>query len=66
MSLSKILAIILSVTALGLVIALIIFGLEDFSTWFQKIFIDLIFAVIMAVIVGLGNRQNIQEVLTPV
>lgn len=53
MSLSKILAIILTVTALGLVIALIIFGLEDFSTWFQKIFLDLIFAVIMAVIVGI-------------
>jgi hypothetical protein len=53
MSLTKILTIILSITALGLVVALIIFGFEDFSTWFQKIFIDLALAVVMAVIVGL-------------
>jgi pSer/pThr/pTyr-binding forkhead associated (FHA) protein len=53
MSLTKILTIILSITALGLVVALIIFGFEDFQTWFQKIFIDLFLAVIMAVIVGL-------------
>jgi hypothetical protein len=53
MSLGKILTIILFITALGLVIALIIFGFEDFSAWFQKVFIDLGFAVIMAVIVGL-------------
>lgn len=34
---------------IGLVLALIIIGFEDFQTWYQKIFIDLLLAVIMAV-----------------
>lgn len=41
----------MSITALGLVVAIFIFGFEDFSSWFQKIFLDLLLAIIVGIVV---------------
>jgi len=53
MTLTKILAIILSITALGIVIALIFFGFTSVSIWLQSMAVDLILAIVMAAIAGL-------------
>lgn len=53
MSITKILAIILSLTALVIVIALFAYGFQNVSEWLQKMSVDLVIALIMAVIVGL-------------
>jgi hypothetical protein len=53
MTLTKILAIILSITVLGIIIGLIFFGFNSVSVWLQSMAVDLILAIIMAAIAGL-------------
>jgi pSer/pThr/pTyr-binding forkhead associated (FHA) protein len=52
MTLPKILAIILSITALGIIIALVFYGLNTVSIWFQTMAVDLVLAIVMAAIAG--------------
>ena len=52
MTLTKILAIILSITALAIVIALVFFGFNTVFIWLQQMSIDLILAIVMAAIAG--------------
>jgi uncharacterized membrane protein YraQ (UPF0718 family) len=52
MSLTRIIAIILSITALGIVLALFIFGFNVVFGWLQLMAVDLILAIIMAAIAG--------------
>jgi hypothetical protein len=53
MNLTKVLGIILLITALGIVLALIFFGFKVVLGWTQIMSIDIILAIIMAAIVGL-------------
>ena len=53
MNLTKVSAIILLIAALGIVLALIFFGSKVVFGWVQIMFIDLVLAIIMAIVVGL-------------
>ncbi len=53
MNLTRILVIIISIAALGIVLSLIFFGFKVVLGWAQIMSVDLILAIIMAAIVGL-------------
>lgn len=54
MTVTKIIAIILSITALVILVSLIVFGYDNVTEWLQKMSVDLILAIIMAAIAGLA------------
>jgi FHA domain len=53
MNVTKIIAIILIIIVLGVVGAILIFGFNIVSEWLQNMSLDLLLAIIMAVVVGL-------------
>jgi pSer/pThr/pTyr-binding forkhead associated (FHA) protein len=57
MTLTKIIAIILSLTGIVIVVSLIVFGYNNVSQWLQKMSVDLILAIVMAAIAGFAIDQ---------
>lgn len=53
MNVTKIIAIILIIIVLGVVGAILIFGFNSVAEWLQNMSLDLLLAIIMAVVVGL-------------
>ena len=57
MTVTKIIAIILSITVLLIVVSVITFGFNNVALWLEKMSLDLILAIIMAAIAGLAIDQ---------
>jgi hypothetical protein len=52
LTITKILTIILLITGLGIIVAVLVFGISSVVEWLQKMSVDLLLAIIMAAIAG--------------